>query len=206
MSEFLGVNMPLGPWDSGGTELRGSWDPGIQGSCYHGHARTPVIGASSACQGTYLVVHAQHKLAHTRRNQSHCLGGVPASLFPVRPSYSWGCLSRCCILLTPDPKILGMLEHLGVALSIVLIISLWLNMPVVQECFIAWARFNDIGLYPPTNHAASKGVLLKPVPKDCMLLWARGIDDGNVCNVSMTPPKIIILQMDVHNWKYLIIF
>jgi hypothetical protein len=30
------------------------------------------------------------------------------------PSYSRWCWNRCCMLLTPDPKILGVLERLGV--------------------------------------------------------------------------------------------
>jgi hypothetical protein len=44
----------------------------------------------------------------TGRNPSHW------SLDPAGPSYSRWCWNRCCVLLTLDPKILGMLEHLGV--------------------------------------------------------------------------------------------
>ena len=36
------------------------------------------------------------------------------SLNPPGPRYSWWVWNRCCVLLTPDPKILGVLEHLGV--------------------------------------------------------------------------------------------
>ena len=36
------------------------------------------------------------------------------SLDPAGPSYSQWCWNRCCVLLTPDPKILGMLEQLEV--------------------------------------------------------------------------------------------
>ena len=36
------------------------------------------------------------------------------SLDPSVPSYFWWCWNKCCVLLTPDPKILGVLEHLGV--------------------------------------------------------------------------------------------
>ena len=59
-------------------------------------------------------VHTQGKPAQTERNPNHWLGGVPVSLDPAGPSYSQWCWNRCCVLLTPDPKILGMLEHLGV--------------------------------------------------------------------------------------------
>ena len=50
------------------------------------------------------------------RNLSHCSGGLPASLDPTYPSYTQWCWNRCCVLLTPNPKILGVLEHLGVEL------------------------------------------------------------------------------------------
>jgi hypothetical protein len=36
------------------------------------------------------------------------------SLDPAGLSYSWWCWNRCCVLLTPDPMILGKLEDLGV--------------------------------------------------------------------------------------------
>ena len=32
---------------------------------------------------------------------------------PAGPRHSWWCWNRCCVLLTSDPKILGMLGHLG---------------------------------------------------------------------------------------------
>ena len=44
-------------------------------------------------------------------------GGVPASLVPASPSYSLWCWDRCRVL-TFDPMILGMLEHLGVELTL----------------------------------------------------------------------------------------
>jgi hypothetical protein len=47
-------------------------------------------------------------------NPSYLSGRVLASLDPAGPGYSWWCLNRCYILLTPDPKILGVLECLGV--------------------------------------------------------------------------------------------
>jgi hypothetical protein len=43
--------------------------------------------------------------------QSFCV------LHPSGPSYSW-CWGRCCVLLTSDPLILDVLEHLGVELPL----------------------------------------------------------------------------------------
>ena len=40
------------------------------------------------------------------------------SLDPAGPSYVWWCWDRCYVLLTSDPMILGMLEHLNVALPL----------------------------------------------------------------------------------------
>jgi hypothetical protein len=54
----------------------------------------------------------------TCRNPRHWSRGVLASLAPAGPSYSQWCWNRCYVLLTPDPKILGMLEHLGVELPL----------------------------------------------------------------------------------------
>ena len=36
---------------------------------------------------------------------------------PTGPSYSW-CWGRCCVLLTSDPMIIRVLEHLGVELPL----------------------------------------------------------------------------------------
>uniref|UniRef100_A0A8C6HAR6 Uncharacterized protein n=1 Tax=Mus spicilegus TaxID=10103 RepID=A0A8C6HAR6_MUSSI len=47
------------------------------------------------------------------KNPSHWLGGVPASLAPAGLSHYKLYWNRCCVLLTGDPKILGVLEHLG---------------------------------------------------------------------------------------------
>jgi hypothetical protein len=47
-------------------------------------------------------------------NLSHWWGRLPLSLYPDGPSYFQWFWNRCCVLLTPDPKILGVLEHLGV--------------------------------------------------------------------------------------------
>ena len=43
----------------------------------------------------------------------HWSGGVPVTQDLTGPSYSWWCWDRYYVLLTPGPKILGMLEHLG---------------------------------------------------------------------------------------------
>ena len=47
VSELLGVNLSLGPWDPGMTKILGSWDSEIPG-----HVRVPGSGASSGCCGT----------------------------------------------------------------------------------------------------------------------------------------------------------
>ena len=57
------------------------------------------------------------ELGHRLRLEETCAtgqAGVPASLNPKGPSYSW-CWGRCCGLL---PIILDMLEHLGVELPL----------------------------------------------------------------------------------------
>jgi hypothetical protein len=46
-------------------------------------------------------------------------GGVLASLYPADPSHSWWSCYRCCILLTGDRKILGVVECLGVETPLV---------------------------------------------------------------------------------------
>jgi hypothetical protein len=56
---------------------------------------------------------AQGKPVQTRRSPSHWLGGVPVSLGPAGSSYSRWCCNRYFVLLVPDPKILGVLELLG---------------------------------------------------------------------------------------------
>ena len=55
--------------------------------------------------------------AQTGRILCHWSGGVAQCPSPTSPSYIW-CWSRCYVLLTFDPMILGMLEHLGVDLSL----------------------------------------------------------------------------------------
>lgn len=51
----------------------------------------------------------------TRRN--HWSGRVPGCLGPTGFSYTW-CWVRCCVLLTYDPMILGVLDCLGVELPL----------------------------------------------------------------------------------------
>jgi hypothetical protein len=48
------------------------------------------------------------------RIQCHWSGRVPMFLDPTGTSYCWQSFDRCCVLLTSDPMILGVLEHLGV--------------------------------------------------------------------------------------------
>jgi hypothetical protein len=110
VSGLLGVKLPLGPWDPGVTKLLGSCGP----RC----VRTPGIGASFGCYKTSCGVCTQGLLrapAQTGRIQSHWSGSVPGYQGPARPSYFW-CWGRCCVLLTSDLMILGVLEHLVVDL------------------------------------------------------------------------------------------
>ena len=60
--------------------------------------------------GTGFRVRTQGKPVQTGRNLSHWLGGVSVSLDHAGPSYSQWCWNRCCVLLTPDPMILDVLE------------------------------------------------------------------------------------------------
>ena len=69
--------------------------------------------------GTGFRVRTQGKPVQTGKNLSHWLGGVSVSLDPAGPSYSQWCWNRCCVLLNPDPTILGMVDHLGVEPSLV---------------------------------------------------------------------------------------
>ena len=50
------------------------------------------------------------ELCHRSRRVPECLG-------PAGPTDSW-CWERCCLRLTSDPMFLGMLEHLGVEVSL----------------------------------------------------------------------------------------
>lgn len=67
------------------------------------------------------------------------------------------------ILSTAEPKLKDIL-------FLQFIVSLWLNSLVVQECPVAGAKVNDVGLHPAANCPISAGILHKPVLKDGMLL------------------------------------
>jgi hypothetical protein len=93
-----------------------SWDPGKLWSCGPGCVREPGSGASSGVVGLAPEFAPKdcsvHWLREIGRNLCHWSGGVPGCLCPAGPSYSW-CWGRCCILLTSNPMIPGMLELLG---------------------------------------------------------------------------------------------
>ena len=98
------------------TKLLGSWDPMILGVLEHLGVELPlgVVGLGAklmpkVCSG--------YQLRQIRRNLCHRSGGVPVCLGPTGPSYSQ-CWNRCCVLLTSDPMILGVLEHLGFELTL----------------------------------------------------------------------------------------
>ena len=52
-----------------------------------------------------------------QKDLCHWSGRVPQCLGPAGPSY-FQCCGRCCILLTSDPMILGVLDHLRVELPL----------------------------------------------------------------------------------------
>ena len=108
------------------TKLLGSWDPGILGVLEHLGVELPlgVVGlaaefAPKVCSGCWP--------RHTGRNLYHWFGRVPVCLGPTGPNYS-RCWDRCCVLLTSDPMILGLLECLGVDLPLGVVSSQLLNM------------------------------------------------------------------------------
>ena len=74
------------------------------------------------CYETGCEVQAQgvlRELDQSRRNPCHWYyGGGTMSLDPTGPIYSQCIWDRCCILLTSDPMILGMLGHLGMELPL----------------------------------------------------------------------------------------
>jgi hypothetical protein len=84
------------------TKLLRSWDPLILFVLEH-LGFEPLLGAVE------LPLEFVPKVDwHKGRDPSHWSGGLPMSLNPAGPSYSQWCWNRCCVLLTPDPKILGM--------------------------------------------------------------------------------------------------
>ena len=94
--------------------------PGILGSCGPGHVRAPGSGASSGFCGTGWGIHTQRLLrvpAQTRGKLCHWSGVDSGCLRPTGPSY-FQCWGRCFVLLTSDPKILSMLESLGVEIPL----------------------------------------------------------------------------------------
>jgi hypothetical protein len=151
VSELLRVQLSLGCCDSG---ILGSWDPGCvrapgsQASsgtlrfwCDQapGCIRAPGSGISSWCCGTGCRVQAQDLIrapTQTGRNQWHWSGRVPASLDPAGPNYSRWCWNRCCVILTSDPLILGVLERLGLELplGVVGLAAIWKHSKLHFSC------------------------------------------------------------------------
>ena len=84
-----------------------TYDPVILGVLEHLGVELPVGVVGQAVQFTLRAP------AQTGRNLCNWSGGVPGCLGPTGPTYFW-CWGRCCILVTSDPMILGVLECLGV--------------------------------------------------------------------------------------------
>jgi hypothetical protein len=126
VSELLRDQLSLLLFVSG---ILGSWDPGC--------VKAPGSGAYSRCYGTAGWVLSQSLLrahAQTGRNSSHWSGGVPEYLGPASPSYSWWCCKRCCVHLTSDFMILGVLECLGVELPLGVMELAVEFAPKVNQC------------------------------------------------------------------------
>jgi hypothetical protein len=121
VSEHLGIKLPLRLWDTSVTKLLWSCDPVILypvilWSSDLGCVRAHGSGTSSGyCETGYRVCAKGllRALAQTGRNL--CM--VSVSLDPAGLSYSQ-CWDRCCVFLTSDPMILGILECLGVELPL----------------------------------------------------------------------------------------
>ena len=102
VSEFLAVKLPLRSWDPVVTKLLGSWGPKILSVLEHLEVVPPL--------GAVFWIQNQGRPALTGRKALVRWGScVPA---PAGPRHSWWCWNRCCVPLTSDPKILGMLGHL----------------------------------------------------------------------------------------------
>ena len=119
-SDILGVSEFLFGSQVAFESLRSWCDqvPGILGSCGPGCARGPRIRSSSGGCETGCRVRTQGKLKQARRDLSHWSAWISVSLDHGGSSYSKWCWNRCCVLLTHDPKILGVLKHLGVELPL----------------------------------------------------------------------------------------
>jgi hypothetical protein len=65
-----------------------------------------------------LAVEFVHKVCSGHWLRPEGSGGVPRCLGPAGPSYSQY-LGRCCVLLSSDPIILGVLESLELPLGVV---------------------------------------------------------------------------------------
>ena len=99
------------------TKLLGSWDPLILGML------ELLLGMELSLGVVELTAEFVPKVCSGRQprqsgsNTCHSSGGIPTCLgpqVPVTPSVG----DRCCVLLTSDPLILCMLEHLGVELCL----------------------------------------------------------------------------------------
>ena len=80
------------------------------------------------------------------RSLSHWSGGIPMSLDPAGHSHSWWCWNRCCVILTPDTMILGLLKRLGIEPLLCAVGLAAEFVPKLNQCRPACVCFLCIGL------------------------------------------------------------
>ena len=93
-------------WDSEILVWPNSWDPGILRSWDPWCVRTPGSSISSGDRGALIWVRNHQKEPDPLIMWGSCVCA------PAVPRHSQFCLHRCCVPLTSDPKILGVLGHL----------------------------------------------------------------------------------------------
>jgi hypothetical protein len=92
VSEFLAVNLSLRPWDPGLIKLLGSWDPWN----FELSVEFEIEVEQGQLEWTWVTGLAGFL--------------VPAPAGPRKFQFFW---NKCCVPLTSDPMVLGMLGHLG---------------------------------------------------------------------------------------------
>ena len=114
MSEFLGIKVLLRPWCDQDPGILESWNPKILGMLEFSGVEAPLLWAPCDCLPRLRpsLCGGDRKEPEPMVGRCSCVHGTCWSqLLPV-------CWSRCCVLLTGVPKILGELECLGVALPL----------------------------------------------------------------------------------------
>lgn len=115
VSEFLGIKVLLRPWCDQDPGILESWNPKILGMLEFSGVEAPLLWAPCDCLPRLCpsLCGGDRKEPEPVVGRCSCVHGTCWSqLLPV-------CWSRCCVLLTGVPKILGELECLGVETPLV---------------------------------------------------------------------------------------